>query len=175
MKWIIPLLLSLIVTGQAAVQVFIPALGRQSTPIVTPEPTVQPTPIPTLEPSPAPPPLPSPEPTPQPSPAPPTGANVRCQTFGAEELCAWVSNGSPGNSSEVIVYGRYLVNGQPVGGQAMQTVWRYKTTSPSCSGATGANGIAQCSRNIGRPSAGFQVNIEVTIAGRKVTTFFVPG
>ena len=42
---------------------------------------------------------------------------------------ACVSNPSPTQNTNVTVYGRLVVGGQPVTGRAMDTTWHYKTTS----------------------------------------------
>lgn len=106
---------------------------------------------------------------------PPTGANVVCTASGTTELCAWVSEGTPAQNSDVTVYGRLYSNGSPVAGQPMTTTWNYRTTAPSCdTGATGGDGIASCTRDIGRASIGFRVDINVTLGGLTATTFFTP-
>jgi hypothetical protein len=123
------------------------------------------------------PPTPTPTPTPLPSPTPappPSGHNVVCQQFDADELCAWVSNGSPARYSNVTVYGRFYQNGVPVSGLGMSTTWYYRTTTVGCTGMTNAAGIASCTRSIGQASLGYQVNIVVVIGGRQVTTWFTP-
>lgn len=124
-----------------------------------------------------PPPTPTPTPTPPPSPTPvppPVGHNVVCQQFDADELCAWVSNGSPPRNSNVTVYGRFYQNGVPVSGLGMSTTWYYRTTTVGCTGMTDAAGTASCMRSIGQASLGYQVNIVVVIGGRQVTTWFTP-
>jgi hypothetical protein len=99
---------------------------------------------------------------------------VRCQSSGATEICAWVSKGHPSQNSTVTVYGRLLVNGVGQSGLTMATTWHYKTTTSTCSGITGPSGVAQCSRDIGRATIGYQVNIDVVIGGYQVTTWFTP-
>jgi hypothetical protein len=153
---------------------YLPYISRpENTPTNTPTPTPLPSPTATATP------LASPTNTPQPSPTPttqpPAGDNVVCQTFGSQQLCAWVSNGTPPRFSQVTVFGRLYQNGSPVAGQQMFTTWNYATTTPTCdTGVTGANGIASCTRSIGGATAGFQVNVDVEISGHEVTTWFVP-
>ncbi len=93
----------------------------------------------------APPPTPAPSPTPTPPP-PPIGANVVCNRSGATEICAWVANGSPSQYATQTVYGRLVIDNADQAGRAMNTTWHYKTTTSYCSGTTGANGVASCSR-----------------------------
>ena len=91
--------------------------------------------------------------------------------FGLQ-LSASVSNPSPGAGSTETVSGKFLSNGQPVAGAQMDTVWHYKTTDESCSGTTGNDGIASCSRDIGEATIGYRVVIDVTFTwqGKTFTT-----
>jgi hypothetical protein len=102
------------------------------------------------------------------------GVNVVCNQIANAQICASVSNGTPAQNSNVTVYGRLLIDGVGQPGQVMNTTWHYKTTTFTCSGTTGANGLAQCTRSIGRASLGFQVNIDVQIGGYTATTWFTP-
>lgn len=117
-------------------------------------------------------PLPSSMPTSTPSP--PTGVNVVCRDSGAAQICGWVSNGSPGQNSSETVYGRLLINNIRQTGQTMDTTWHFKSTNSSCSGTTDIYGIASCSRSIGMATIGYQVNVDVSIGGYSVTTWFTP-
>jgi hypothetical protein len=56
----------------------------------------------------------------------------------------------------------------------MDTTWHYKSTTSNCSGTTGPDGVAQCSRTIGQASRGYQVNIDVSIGDYLAITWFVP-
>jgi hypothetical protein len=56
----------------------------------------------------------------------------------------------------------------------MTTSWHYKTTTSSCSGVTGADGVAACSRGIGRATSGYRLNVDVVIDGYGATTWFTP-
>jgi hypothetical protein len=119
-------------------------------------------------------PSPTSTPTPAPSDTPPAGANVVCQHSGGAEICAWVAQGNPRQNSTETVYGRLVVGGVPQAGRPMNTTWHYKTTVSSCTGTTGADGVAACSRSIGRASLGYRVNVDVVIDGYAATTWFVP-
>lgn len=105
---------------------------------------------------------------------PPADQNVQCRTGGAGEICAWVSNDRPPSGEVVTVFGRLLVNGAPAAGQQMTTTWHYASTTADCTGVTDASGVANCSRDIGRATAGYQVNIDVVIGGYSVRTWFTP-
>lgn len=55
-------------------------------------------------------------------------------------------------------------NGQGVAGATMDTTWRYKTTTSSCSGGpSGGDGRMACTRGIGSATAGYTVVIDVTV------------
>ena len=112
--------------------------------------------------------------TPTPTLTPISGQNMQCQQFGNEQLCGWVSNGSPEQNSTVVVYGRYLINGAGQGGLGMMTYWHYKSTTPSCSGSTQTTGVASCARDIGRATHGYTVQVDIEINGRAVQTWFTP-
>jgi len=105
---------------------------------------------------------------------PPTGVNVVCQTNGAAQICAWVSNGTPTKNTTETVYGRLLVSGIGQGGQAMTATWHYKSTTPTCTGSTDSTGNASCSRSIGTATSGYQVNVFIKINGYTATTWFTP-
>ena len=143
----------------------------------TPTPTSTPTNTPTSTPSPTATSGPTITPTPIP---PPTGTNVNCRDYSnpTAQICAWVSNGSPSQNSNVTTFGRLIVNGSPVAGAQMHTVWHYKTTSPTEDCITGSDGIGRCTRNIGRATTGYQVrvDVEITHAGTRYTssTSFTP-
>jgi competence protein ComEC len=92
-----------------------------------------------------------------------TSNPVRCNTYAnGVEICAWVSNTSPSQNSTVTVYGRIMDQGSPASGSPMETTWHYKTTTSHCSGTSGSNGIASCSRSISRATIGYTVIIDVT-------------
>lgn len=142
--------------------------------VLKPLPIPTPTPTPTNTPPPVPTATSAPTATPTPTITPIAGQNIQCQQFDADQLCSWVSNGTPAQNSTVVVYGRYLVNGVGQGGLEMTTLWHYKTTTPSCSGSTQATGIASCSRDIGRATLGYTVQVDVVINGHEVQTWFTP-
>lgn len=106
---------------------------------------------------------------------PPAGANVVCRDAGTTQICAWVSNGTPAQNSSVTVYGRLFAGGGGVSGARMVATWHYKTTTPTCEGVTGSGGVASCTRDIGRATKGYRVDVVVAINGYTATTFFVPG
>ena len=60
----------------------------------------------------------------------------------------------------------------PLAGIPMHTVWHYRTTTVTCDGLSGANGVASCTRNISGATAGYTVVIEVifTVSGQTSTT-----
>jgi len=122
----------------------------------------------------------TPQPTNTPTTAPtatqpaPVGGNVVCTTNGASQLCAWVSSARPNKSEDITVYGRLIIGGVPQAGQAMQTTWHYKTTTPTCEGVTGPDGLANCTRDISRATSAFQVEVDVMMGGQSVTTSFTP-
>lgn len=43
----------------------------------------------------------------------------------------------------------------------MSANWYYKSTSPTCEGISGGDGIASCSRQIGMASKGYAVRVTV--------------
>ena len=77
---------------------------------------------------------------------------------------AWVSNEHPGQNSNVTVYGKLVISGLPIQGAAMNTTWNYKTTVSSCSGSTGGDGVAACTRKISRATKGYTVRIGITFS-----------
>ena len=87
-------------------------------------------------------------------------------------VSASVSNSSPSQYSNVTVYGNFKNNGQPVSGVQMDTSWHYKTTTSACSGTTGTDGTASCTRGISDATAGYTVSIGVTFTwnGQSYTT-----
>ncbi len=122
-----------------------------------------------------------PEPTPTPTPVPPQppgplpGENIHCNEYGNVQVCASVSDASPSKYSHVTVYGRLVMDGGAVQGETMASAWHYQSTTSYCnSGITDSGGIASCERYIGPATAGYQVNIDVTISGYSVTTSFTP-
>lgn len=113
--------------------------------------------------------------TPPPSPAPTSpGTNMTCSTSGASELCAWVVDPTPAQNSDVTVYGRLLISLIAQPGLAMTATWHFKTTSSTCAGMTDATGSAGCTRAIGAATAGYRVNVDVSIGGYTATTWFIP-
>jgi hypothetical protein len=102
------------------------------------------------------------------------GTNVQCNQVGAAQICASVSNGSPTRNSNVTVYGRLLVNGVGQGSQGMTATWHYKSSTPTCTATTGADGQASCSRSIESATVGYQVNVNVQIGEYSAQTRFTP-
>jgi len=99
---------------------------------------------------------------------------VQCYREGSVELCAWVSNQYPIQHSDVTVFGQFKVNDVAQAGQAMATMWHYKTVDSMCPGMTRLDGIAQCTRNISAATPRYIVTIEVSIGGYIVATGFTP-
>lgn len=149
----------------------LPFVVRQDPP-PTPTPTATPTATATSLPSATPAPTSTATLAP-PTPPPPSGENVVCNQTGAAEICAWVSKADLAQNSTETVYGRLVINGIAQAGRTMSTTWHYKTTTSSCSGTTWSDGVASCSRNIGRATLGYQVNVDVVIDGYTATTWFV--
>ena len=90
------------------------------------------------------PPLPTRTPAPTQTPAP---------TIPPVQVTAWVSDEYPIPGEDVTVYGRLLVNGQPVAGAGMVAHWHLKGRYVDCEGDTGPDGVASCSVNTyGLPS-----------------------
>jgi len=87
---------------------------------------------------------------------------------GSIEVTAWVSNSAPSQDSTVTVYGTITMGTVGIAGVPMNTTWHYKTTTSYCDGTSGSNGVASCSRNIGRATKGYYVSITVrfTYQGR---------
>jgi len=117
--------------------------------------------------------------TPTPSPTPEwTIGNVVCNSIGAVQVCAWVSNPTPTRNQDLTVYGRLLDDGTPRPGLPLHTVWHYKSTTPTCDATTGPDGEGSCTRNIGAATTGYDVHVDVTISYNgqtyTVTTFFTP-
>ncbi len=77
------------------------------------------------------------------------------------KVTAWVSNQSPAQNSDVTVYGKFTIDGVGVAGVPMTTRWRYKSETADCSGTTGNDGVAACTRQIGRATKGYTVQIEI--------------
>jgi hypothetical protein len=92
--------------------------------------------------------------------------------YGPTTVRAYVSNPNPVQNSNVTVYGQLVVNGLGANGAVMDTSWHYKTTTSSCSGTAGPDGVASCTRNIGGASHGYTVVISVvfTYNGQTYTT-----
>lgn len=54
--------------------------------------------------------------------------------------------------------------GKAISGVTMNTSWHYKTTTSSCSGTSGNDGVASCTRDISRATSGYTVNIDVVFS-----------
>lgn len=123
-------------------------------------------------------------PTPAPTQPPASGGSVAAAgclsavTGNQTVVQACVSNSDPAAGAVVTVYGRLVVNGQVAAGAQMNTTWYYKTTSPGCSATADSDGVAECSRDTGRPTKGYTVRIAVsfTYNGRSYSgsTSFTP-
>lgn len=134
-----------------------PTATQTSTPTLTPTTTNTPTNTPTTTLTSTPTATPTPEP--------------------AIEVTAWVSNPNPSQYSTVTVYGQ-ITRGTGIAGVPMHTTWEYKTTTSYCDGVSGSNGIASCSRSIGRATKGYRVDIKVQFTYQSQTytawTSFTP-
>jgi len=130
---------------------------QTSTPTLTPTATNTPTATPTVTETSTPTATPTPEPT--------------------IEVTAWVSNPNPSQYSTVTVYGQ-ITRGAGIAGVPMHTTWQYKTTTSYCDGVSGSNGIASCSRSIGRATKGYRVDVKVQFTYQSQTytawTSFTP-
>ncbi len=111
---------------------------------------------------------------PVPTPSPTPSMNAVCATSGAARICARVSAMNPPQNGEERVYGYLTVNnvGQP--NLEMKTTWHYQSATLACSAFTDEGGFALCSQTIGQQPSGYQVNVDVSIGGYKVTTWFTP-
>ncbi|MBI3942075.1 MAG: carboxypeptidase regulatory-like domain-containing protein [Chloroflexi bacterium] len=117
---------------------------------------------------------PRPTATPTTIPTPIPGDNVQCREQGSAQICAWVADGNPSQTSAQTVYGRLQINGVAQAGQVMDTIWHFQSRTSACTGVTGSDGVAGCRRIFVNEPAGFQVNVGVTIGGYTVTTWFTP-
>lgn len=103
-------------------------------------------------------------PTPWPGLTPaPTATPLPSSAIGDYAAAAWVSDPSPRQRSNVTVYARLTEAGQPVAGATMVAEWAYRTTTSYCSGNTGADGVASCTRFISMATIGYRVVITVTL------------
>jgi competence protein ComEC len=93
---------------------------------------------------------------------------------GNSQMCASISNPTPAQSTNLTVRGRLLVNNMPQAGVPMTATWFYKSTASSCSGISGNDGLAECSRAIGKAAIGYTVIVAVTMGGYTTTTNFMP-
>ena len=103
---------------------------------------------------------------------------VPAPSHGNIEATAYVSDPSPRQNSTVTVYGQITRDGVGILGVPMYTTWHYKTTTSYCSGISGLDGVASCSRMISRATKGYFVSIvvEFTFEGRshRASTGFSP-
>lgn len=141
-----------------ATRTFTPSPTATSKPTNTPKPTA--TPKPTNTPRPTPTPVPTAASTALPT---PNAANVNCRSYANAQICAWVSNSSPTQNSNVTTYGRLIVNGSPVSQAPMYTTWHYKSYPSFENCVTNRNGIGECTRKIGRATIGYEVRVDVRI------------
>jgi len=96
--------------------------------------------------------------------APPPATTTAPAPNGQVTVSASVSNSSPTQNSTVTVSGKFLVGGQPVAGVSMNATWNYKTTTSYCDGTTGSDGVASCSRDIGRAAKGYTVSVNLSFS-----------
>ena len=102
------------------------------------------------------------------------GQNLKSMTYGKAKISASVSNANPKQFTEVTVYGRLTVNGVGKKGGTMKVAWHYKSTTPTKTARTGANGQASVERDIAGATVRYRVNVVVAIGHYTVTTWFVP-
>ena len=77
------------------------------------------------------------------------------------EVNAWVSNVTPRQYSDVIVYGKLTRDGVGIPGVPMRTTWHYRTTASYCDAVSGGSGVASCTRFIRTATVGYYVSITV--------------
>jgi hypothetical protein len=130
------------------------------TPTSTPLPTATATRTPTRMPTATATTVPTAAPTAIPT---PTGANATCQNVAAAQICAWVSDATPRQYSDVTTFGRLIINGSPVSGAQMKTTWNYRTTTSYEDCVTNTNGIGRCTRYISSATVGYTVRVDVEI------------
>jgi hypothetical protein len=94
---------------------------------------------------------------------PPSGANVTCREYANAQICAWVSDATPRQYSDVTTFGRLIINGSPVSGAQMKTTWNYRTTTSYEDCVTNTNGIGRCTRWISSATVGYTVRVDVEI------------
>jgi hypothetical protein len=106
------------------------------------------------------PPLPTRTPAPTRTPTP---------TIPPIQVTTWLSDPDPPPGVDVKVYGRLLVNGQPVAGEGMVARWHMKGGRiVDCVGDTWVDGAAYCTANTYGLPAGYTVRIEVFIKYNQV-------
>lgn len=117
----------------------------------------------------------APSPTPAPTPTPTPTAPPALQ--GPLSVTAVVSDDTPCRYTTVTITVTVRdANGAAVGGAAVESQWRYRTTTSSEAGTTNASGVAQLSRGISSASAGYRVDVDITatkdgVAGTSMTSF----
>jgi hypothetical protein len=72
-----------------------------------------------------------------------------------------VSDLTPSQNETVTVSVLVQTDGQPAAGIPMTATWHYKTTTATCSGVSGDNGIASCSRDFSDATIGYPVRIDM--------------
>ncbi len=100
-------------------------------------------------------------------------------TGGGNTIQACVPNGKPPKDSTVTLYARQIINGQPIAGAQLSSIWHFGSASPGCTGVTGNDGIASCSLDLtGKATSGRAVKIDVTLTyngqTNEVTVSFIP-
>lgn len=84
---------------------------------------------------------------------------------------AAVSNAYPNGGSVTVDVTALDQRGDPIEGASVNTVWHYKTTAPSQSDYTGADGIASITRSIGNATVGYRVVVNCTVTYGGVTKY----
>jgi hypothetical protein len=112
---------------------------------------------------------PSASPTPAPPPPPPhvSGPKPPCdQSAPAPEEGpqAWMTAVNPTRSSDTTLCARLIVGGQAVAGAQVSAVAHYKTTDTALGpSTTGGDGVAAITFNVGGPTPGYTVQVDVTV------------
>ena len=149
-----------------ALQTYTPAptLAPSATPLIAVSTPTRPPGIPTATRPRA---LPSPVAS-RPPPATARPTYTRAPTISPILVTAWVSDPNPEPGVDVTVYGRLLVNGQPVAGEGMVARWHMKGRDVDCVGDTWVDGMAYCTKNTYGLPAEYTVIIEVFIKYNQV-------
>lgn len=109
----------------------------------------------------------------------PTFAHQNYSTVTIKSLKAWVSDSKPKQNSKVTAYCEVKdQNNKPVKDATCTFIWKYKTTSHTMTAKTDKNGKGNVSRNIGRATKGYKVEVAVAVTkgttNKTAKTYFTP-